>query len=750
MGILFFFLSMLVIALLIVLFSHITSLRKNVDVLRLEVADLRSRVEGSHRETTIPAVAPLPSPAAKAPAEPGRQPSAPRPAPSRTREEWEALIGGKLLNRIGALALIIGVGFFLKYAFDNNWISESVRVSIGALFGLSLLVVAAKAHAKQFEVFAQGLVGAGIAILYISVYASFNFYRLVPQSIAFVLMGAVTIIAFTQSFKYDSLAVSLLGLAGGFMTPFLLSTGQANTIGLFSYIVLLVAGMLTIVYSRPAWYVLQPLTAAGTAGVYLAWYRTQYTANEFGLAVSFLTVLWLLFFLFDIVAEASGQHPRTKLPPIVAAAVAVAVQWMVMVLLTPAHESWQGASTFFLALIYFGAATFVRRGHRDSTLGWTMQGLISVYFVAAGIGIQFHGDWILIGWAIAAIAILQIAARAEAPSIAGIVLLLPTMNAAYLVARSLLGEPADWGHYRPLLSERTLAFVATIASIAMASRTFRSNRKPWAGRVSQALAYAWPILLFILLTVETNDLFRFREWSGEGQDLLDFQRWLAMSLVWMTYGTVLTWAGKRLQGSALPAIGAAGILLGMALAFGRGFLAAPLATYSPLLNERVLVLLLVAGLGTLSFSFFGTAHRSRATAWIPGSIRIGVALLFLSLATGEVRDAFERVIVSLKASSGDQSAALLHLQNLQQLSLSGVWLLFSIIVMVTGLARRTRSYRILAIVIFGITILKIFFYDLSFLETLYRIFSFIALGLILLATSYLYQRNKDVILGRPE
>ena len=115
-----------------------------------------------------------------------------------------------------------------------------------------------------------------------------------------------------------------------------------------------------------------------------------------------------------------------------------------------------------------------------------------------------------------------------------------------------------------------------------------------------------------------------------------------------------------------------------------------------------------------------------------------------------MRDAFEQRIEPLQALTGDHAGALLHLQNLQQLSLSGVWLLFSIIVMVIGLVRRYRPYRLLAIVIFGITILKIFFYDLSFLETLYRIFSFIALGLILLATSYLYQRNRDVILGRPQ
>jgi uncharacterized membrane protein len=132
--------------------------------------------------------------------------------PSRSKEEWEALIGGKLLNRIGALALIIGVGFFLKYAFDRDLISEGPRVLIGAAVGLLLLAGAARSARKAYHFFAQGLVGAGISILYLSAYASFNFYQLVSQPVAFLLMSGVTALAFTQAIHYNALAVSLLGL----------------------------------------------------------------------------------------------------------------------------------------------------------------------------------------------------------------------------------------------------------------------------------------------------------------------------------------------------------------------------------------------------------------------------------------------------------------------------------------------------------------------------------------------------------
>jgi uncharacterized membrane protein len=112
-----------------------------------------------------------------------------------------------------------------------------------------------------------------------------------------------------------------------------------------------------------------------------------------------------------------------------------------------------------------------------------------------------------------------------------------------------------------------------------------------------------------------------------------------------------------------------------------------------------------------------------------------------------MRDIFKRSVFFLQQKTGDSgvSAQITQLQNLQQLTLSGVWLFYSVVLMLTGIWRRLQGLRIIAIALFGITILKIFIYDLSFLERLYRIFSFIGLGVILLAVSYLYQRYKSAI-----
>ena len=138
---------------------------------KLEDAIRRLRAERGAREIRV-----LDTASVQVPSPPAASVSAPPVLPpSRTREEWEALLGGKVMNLIGAIALILGAGFFLKYAFDNNWLNEIMRVLIGGTAGLLLIGGGMRLHSRDLSIFAQGLIGAGVAILYLTVYAAFDF-----------------------------------------------------------------------------------------------------------------------------------------------------------------------------------------------------------------------------------------------------------------------------------------------------------------------------------------------------------------------------------------------------------------------------------------------------------------------------------------------------------------------------------------------------------------------------------------------
>jgi len=196
----------------------------------------------------------------------------PAPQPSRPAINWEQFMGAKLFAWIGGLALFLGVAFFVKYSFEHNLIPPELRVVIGFVVGLALVVGGLALKRKENAVTAQTLCATGILILYAVTFACRSFYHfaffgLIPT---FILMTLITAVAFLLAVRLNAIAVAVLGMAGGFLTPILLSTRQDNPFGLFSYIALLDIGLL-MVARRKEWSALPILGAIGTVLMQIGW-----------------------------------------------------------------------------------------------------------------------------------------------------------------------------------------------------------------------------------------------------------------------------------------------------------------------------------------------------------------------------------------------------------------------------------------------------------------------------------------------
>ena len=181
-------------------------------------------------------------------------------------------MGAKLFAWIGGLALFLGVAFFVKYSFEHNLIPPELRVVIGFVVGLALVVGGLALKRKENAVTAQTLCATGILILYAVTFACRSFYHfaffgLIPT---FILMTLITAVAFLLAVRLNAIAVAVLGMAGGFLTPILLSTRQDNPFGLFSYIALLDIGLL-MVARRKEWSALPILGAIGTVLMQIGW-----------------------------------------------------------------------------------------------------------------------------------------------------------------------------------------------------------------------------------------------------------------------------------------------------------------------------------------------------------------------------------------------------------------------------------------------------------------------------------------------
>src|SRR6266540_7370768 len=222
--------------------------------------------------TSVPSPAPSQPPAAEPPA----------PKPSLPAIDWEQFMGAKLFAWIGGLALFLGVAFFVKYSFEHNLIPPELRVAIGFLVGASLLIGGLLLKRKENAVTAQTLCATGILVLYAVTFACrsyyhFAFFGLIPT---FLLMTLITAMAFLLAVRLNAMVVAVLGIAGGFLTPILLSTGEDYPLGLFVYIALLDIGLLALA-QRQRWNGLAILGAVGTALMQFAWITTFFVPEKY-------------------------------------------------------------------------------------------------------------------------------------------------------------------------------------------------------------------------------------------------------------------------------------------------------------------------------------------------------------------------------------------------------------------------------------------------------------------------------------
>lgn len=662
---------------------------------------------------------------------------------SLTKDEWEVFVGGKVLNRIGSIALVIGLGYFLKYAFDNDMISETIRVLIGILIGIILLAGGIRFYQKDLKIFSQGLAGSGISILYLSIYASFNYYHLVSQPLAFGFMAIITIITFIQAFYYDSLAVSLLGWIGGFLTPFLLSSGETNEIGLFAYIILLDIGLLIVVLKKDAWVILETLTIAGTYLIFYLWYDEYYTPEKLVVTLFFLSAFWLLFFLLNMFHVFKSIKTYIELRQIISS-INVSFYYLGLYLMIDnLYHEWMGVTTIALSLIYFSAFFLVKRRQQLLIYQQIFSLITAIILFTISILIQFEKFTIVILWALEALIILWLGTKSKIRILwaTGIVLTLFTIIALLIIPDAFIYTPIK--EFTPIFNIRTLSYISIAILFGIGAYLFSKYDIDNSRKYQRAFNYALCAILFVFFTVEMSDYIQKLQLIEKyGKDQIRFLKLLNWSIVWTVLSLFFVLFGYMKNLLEIIISGLFVLGLGVLLSIIKGITYVPIEQFSLVFNYRAFVLTSV--IASLTIHLLLLRKYQNLYEWLNDIYKIfqvGIIVVVLSLITGEIRDYYEKAILFLDIDSSEYLSKI----NLQQMILSSSWLLVSMILIIIGLWRRTQRIRIIAIVIFGVAILKIFLYDLSFLDTLYRIFSFIGLGIILLIASYLYQKYKKTI-----
>jgi uncharacterized membrane protein len=499
---------------------------------------------------TIPTA---PSPSAPLPSQPpgasvvSPPPSAPRPPalssplsiPTAAKHgsdgNFEEMVAGRWLNYVGILALLFAVTFFLKYAFDNNWVGPRGRVGIGLLAGSILYPWSQHLLARGYKYFSEGIAGLGAAVLYLSLWAGWHYYHIFPQNIAFMAMIVVTGVTLAVAVGRSSERIAFLALVGGLITPILVSTGENHEVALFTYLTILGAGVLGIAWVRD-WKSLPPAQFLATLVYFWGWYSDFYRADELGITVVFATVFFVLFAALPLVrswrdGELSGLEAGIVL--VNSLAYLTALREM----LWPDGRWALTVAVLALAAAHLAAERMLpeKRG-TEMRLARILYAGLALTFVTLAIPIRLDGRWITIAWAVQGAVLIWGGLRARFAAMRWGGLALFAIVAGRL---ALIPIPADTF----LLNARFSTFAICVACMGMSCYFAASSDEELAPEESMAFvitAIAASILAIAAASLEVWDMFG--RMHSLGIDRGHAQE-LALSMLWLVWALGLLGAG---------------------------------------------------------------------------------------------------------------------------------------------------------------------------------------------------------------
>lgn len=322
----------------------------------------------------------------------------------------EEILAGRWMTWVGALAVIIGIGFFFKYAIDNQWIGETGRVVLGLILGMGVFAGGAFAMLKDYKALSQGLVGAAMGILYFSLFAAFKWYELFGKdqnTIPFVGMILITASGLAFAAYFDALATAILALIGGFLTPMMLSTGVDAQVSLFTYILILDAGVLGVATFRQ-WRSLEILAFAGSIVMWLGWFGRFYAPEKLGTTLVLMTLYFVLFALLGIWHNVIRKLPAEPGDFFLMLATPVIYFIGLYTVTYDKYSDFHGLMAVALAAVYlvFGALALTRNPAGKNIVA--CMGGLAASFITIAVPLQLTGHWIAIAWAAESLLLVEL------------------------------------------------------------------------------------------------------------------------------------------------------------------------------------------------------------------------------------------------------------------------------------------------------------------------------------------------------
>ncbi len=718
---------------------------------------------------SVPKTLPVAEPAPKPVVPPWVPPVYVEPQPSfiqrfmRDNPDLEKFVGENLINKIGIAILVLGIGYFVKFAIDQEWINEVGRVAIGITAGAILLGLAHRLR-QTFTAFSSVLVGGGLTVMYFTIAIAFHSYGIFSQTVAFAIMVIITGFGVLLTLAYNRVELAVITLVGGFATPFMVSSGAGNYAVLFTYILILDVGMLVLSYFKK-WTLVYLLAYGFTVLLFGSWLTNSIMTlpnPPYAGALLFASLFYMVFFVMNLLYNLKNKATFSAID--IGLLLSNTALYFAAGMTALAHIDggrWQGLFTVALGVVNFGVAQLLyRRPGTDRTLIYLLIGLV-VTFGSLAIPVQLEGNFITMFWALEAVLLLWLAQKSG--------LRLMATSSIIVTALMLVSLFMDWSDLYGLTSTTPLpillnkAFITSVVAIAglLGVRWLLARQETpfsfWSAELSVAqyrrlLGYVTLVVIYLAGALETDYQAVVHYGFGPNRLALSgaYTMLIAFVLLLLAYRN-----GARNWLVQAASLGALALLI-----YVFAFAPAPLSVVEDFAHGdepslagfgwhyvglvAVIGILVLLNL-TISRLDLLPGKVTRYWPWALGFMVVYTASweLFNHLAFVNFSGTPLAKTNTQHALLNDQFDAVLSQVN--KVGLPILWGVCAFIFMYLGLSRRNRNYRILSLVLFGLTLAKLFLYDIRGISEGGRIAAFIVLGVLLLVISFMYQRIKKLL-----
>lgn len=689
-------------------------------------------------------------------------PQKPEPGFFERHPDMEKLIGERLLTFIGVIILVIGIAFFVKFAIDKNWINETGRTAIGILCGGVLLGFAHRLR-KNFEGFSSVLVGGGIAVLYFTISYAYQVYQLFPQAVAFGILCVITAFTIVLSLSYNRKELAIFAIVGGFCTPLMVSDGTGNLPVLSTYMLILNIGMLVLAYYKK-WNVVNILSYVFTILLFAGAVSKEIYHEEhpqYLLALVFATLFYITFFLMNIVNNVRLKMKFSAFEILTLLSNSFLYYACGYLILKEMNaEMYHGLFTLLVAAFNCVFAFFLlRRQEVDRNLFYFLVGLVITLISLAG-PIQLEGNHITLFWAAEATLLFWLYQKSDiklikyfSMMVTGISILGLFYNSMQVYFKLSLDTPI----MNVLLNKGFITGIVVVISLIVTSLLVRNEKEEeilpgWnKNGYRQLLNVISVLLLFMTGFFELHYQLRIQHSAD-----FEFAIYLATYTGLFVLAMYLTEKPLKLNYLSIP-ISVIAVLMMIFYAF-LPHLATVEARNHFLLNagdgKTAFLFHYIAAGVIIAFTFL-VHHKLKEEAKNHQSLKdLFLWLMCITLviiASAELDHTY--ILAGFNLPDGnaiDTNAGMEQIKHLasqsHKIGFPILWGISSFIMIVIGMRKKIRQLRIIALVLFAITIVKLILLGIYGESQTGKIAAFVISGVILLLVSFMYQKLKKLIL----